>query len=164
MDGVVQLRGDCVAAEPRGSTPLGAPPYDLGVMGLGSGRHNKRVVVAALIVLSLAACGPGLDEGALDADAALQPDASPPKPDVNTPPLDTSKPPKKDTKAWPDTGWACREFFATTYDHVGQGRAYICLGNACAYGSNDNLGLYNTVNKIFLRETSKGYFEKGRCP
>lgn len=113
---------------------------------------TPRLSVALLLWLGLG-CGPGLEEGRAK-------DASPPdlRPDRSA-----AERPARD-QAPPVDAWACREHFATNYDHVAQGRATICGGHACAVGSGDDLGLYNTAVGTYLRETRKGYFELGRCP
>lgn len=99
------------------------------------------------------ACGPGLEEGRAK-------DASPPAKDRSADRAVTDR--ARDRPLL--DAWACVEHFATNYDHVAQGRATICGGHACAVGSGDDLGLYNTAVGTTLRETRKGYFELGRCP
>ena len=100
-------------------------------------------------------CGPGLEEG-LPRDAAA---------------LDRPAGDRGELGAVEQGGdrrasdsWTCQEHFANNYDHVAQGRATICGGHACAVGSGDDLGLYNTAVGTYLRETARGYFELGRCP
>ncbi len=61
---------------------------------------------------------------------------------------------------------ACREFYASNYDHVIAGRAARCGSYAtsvCATGSGQYVGLWNLVGS-WLKETKPGYFEVGRCP
>lgn len=57
----------------------------------------------------------------------------------------------------------CQEFTSNNWVHVLQGRATFCLGNACAVGSGDNLGLANLFLTSTVAETSPGFFEKGSC-
>lgn len=112
---------------------------------------TSRLPVALLLSLGLA-CGPGLEEGR-PRDASPPPERS-----GDRAALDRSR------DRAPTDAWACVEHFATNYDHVAQGRATICGGHACAQGSGDDLGLYNTAVGTTLRETRKGYFELGPCP
>jgi poly(hydroxyalkanoate) depolymerase family esterase len=60
----------------------------------------------------------------------------------------------------------CQTFVDTNYDHVAFGRAHLCgttYGDACANGSNDDLGAYSmTVTTI--KETSSGNYSLGACP
>jgi hypothetical protein len=111
---------------------------------------------SCLLALALLACGPGLEEGP-PRDAAIAA-AERGRPERAARELAVVA-----DRAAPDA-WACREHFATNYDHVAQGRATICGGHACAVGSGDDLGLYNTAVGSYLRETRKGYYEAGRCP
>lgn len=60
--------------------------------------------------------------------------------------------------------FTCREFNASNYAHTQAERAYVCQGYACARGSDERMGLWNTFYTSWLRETSEGYFEVGRCP
>ncbi len=99
------------------------------------------------------ACGPGLEEGSPDVAPAADRGVV----------ADGKRDGHRDTRA-PVDQWVCREYFATNYDHVQAGRAQNCGGDACTTGSNEDLGLYNVVANTWVRETKKGYFEKGRCP
>jgi poly(hydroxyalkanoate) depolymerase family esterase len=60
----------------------------------------------------------------------------------------------------------CQNFVDTNYDHVAFGRAHLCgttYGDACADGSNDDLGSYSmTITTI--HETSAGNYASGACP
>ena len=115
---------------------------------------SARLLLVLLVSLALG-CGPGLEEGH-PPDARL--------PDHGRPDLVDRALPDSPRDLPPPDAWHCVEHFATNYDHVAQGRATICGGHACAVGSGDDLGLYNTAVGTYLRETKKGYFELGRCP
>ncbi len=116
------------------------------------GPHMRALAATLLLCLS---CGPGLEE-------TLPPDAA----------VDRASPDRGHDRRAPDVvhdrshpdAWRCVEYFATNFDHVAQGRATICGGHACAVGSGDDLGLYNTAVGSYVREVSKGYFEAGKCP
>jgi hypothetical protein len=110
--------------------------------------------VAAALVLG---CGPGLEEGLPSPDARGDAKIGGDRSVVD------ATPSGPDQASGPDL-WACREFFDSNYGHVDKGRAKICGGNACAFGSGDDLGLYTLAQKSWVREVSKGYFEAGRCP
>ncbi|MGH8660065.1 MAG: extracellular catalytic domain type 1 short-chain-length polyhydroxyalkanoate depolymerase [Gammaproteobacteria bacterium] len=58
----------------------------------------------------------------------------------------------------------CKDFTSNNWMHIYQGRATFCLGNACAVGSGDNLGLANLFVTSTVAETSPGFFEEGSCP
>jgi poly(3-hydroxybutyrate) depolymerase len=58
----------------------------------------------------------------------------------------------------------CREFTSNNWTHIQQGRATFCLGNACAVGSGDKLGLASLFVTSTVAETSPGFFKKGSCP
>ncbi|MBS2029395.1 MAG: hypothetical protein JST54_15950 [Deltaproteobacteria bacterium] len=67
------------------------------------------------------------------------------------------------------TGGFCQIFTDNNYNHVQAGRAYIgspCAGgHACAVGSNDDMGLYNTFQTTTLVEAPQGYYAIGTsCP
>jgi poly(hydroxyalkanoate) depolymerase family esterase len=72
------------------------------------------------------------------------------------------------TFTWPTlpTTSTCQNFTDTNYDHVAFGRAHLCgttYGDACANGSNDDLGAYSlTITTI--KETSSGVYSLGTCP
>jgi hypothetical protein len=60
----------------------------------------------------------------------------------------------------------CEDFNEGNYYHVAKGRAVRCgIGGsyACAIGSNQNLGLYNTL-PTWVRRTAPNYYEAGECP
>lgn len=58
----------------------------------------------------------------------------------------------------------CRDFRASTFAHAGEGRAALCyFWFACASGSGDFLGFYNTFNIVTVQETAPGHFEAGVC-
>jgi hypothetical protein len=40
----------------------------------------------------------------------------------------------------------------------------VSSGHAITIGGNDDLGLWNLFFTSWVRETSAGYFEAGRCP
>ncbi|MCA9549694.1 MAG: PHB depolymerase family esterase [Myxococcales bacterium] len=77
-----------------------------------------------------------------------------------------------DSGVAPDAGFAdagfpstCQEFTSSNYQHVVAGRATVCsFAYACAVGSGERLGLYNTFYTATLAETSPGYFLLGSCP
>jgi len=125
----------------------------------------RRAVVSVVSVSVVAAlvlgCGPGLEEGlpSPDARGEIGGDRSV----VDATPGGTDQASGPDQASGLDL-WACREFFDSNYGHVDKGRAKICGGNACAFGSGDDLGLYTLAQKTWVREVSKGYFEAGRCP
>lgn len=63
--------------------------------------------------------------------------------------------------------WTCTSTNASTYAHEVAGRAYKCGSMnmyACALGSDENLGYWNTFNMVTLAETAEDYFESGSCP
>jgi feruloyl esterase len=115
-----------------------------------------RTIAAALAVLTLS-CGPGLDEGDPPPDAATPDHAVTPD---SGPDHDQASP---DQTSGPDL-WVCEDWEDNNYNHVAAKRAYICGGNACAMGSDDNLGLYNTYQRSTVRKTGPDYYEKGPCP
>lgn len=59
----------------------------------------------------------------------------------------------------------CKDYEASNYAHVTNGRADVCgTLKACAKGSNQMIGYYSMLQKTWLRETKPGYFEQGKCP
>lgn len=58
----------------------------------------------------------------------------------------------------------CQDWNATNYAQVQAGRAAQCSGDACTVGGNSNLGLYNTFDTSWVKETSPGYYVEGQCP
>lgn len=96
-----------------------------------------------------------------------RPDAGTPdvgSPDVGSPDSGAPDGGSPDAGA-PDAGSSCTEYTASNYAHVQAGRATVCsFGYACAVGSGDNLGLYNTFVRSTLRNVAPGYFEAGTCP
>lgn len=57
----------------------------------------------------------------------------------------------------------CTPYTASTYTHEQEGRAYKCGYNACAVGSDDDLGFWNTFNTVTLIETGPNYYQLGTC-
>jgi poly(3-hydroxybutyrate) depolymerase len=64
----------------------------------------------------------------------------------------------------PDGSGDCREFTSNNWTHIQQGRATFCLGNACAVGSGDKLGLASLFVTSTVAETSPRFFKEGSCP
>ena len=61
--------------------------------------------------------------------------------------------------------FTCKDYHASTYEHVSAGRARLCRwgSSACAAGSGDYLGLWNIFNHVAIKETALAYYEAGRC-
>jgi poly(3-hydroxybutyrate) depolymerase len=62
--------------------------------------------------------------------------------------------------------FACTATRSSNYTHVLQGRAVRCgsfNSYACAVGSGDNLGFWNTFTTTTVAETSSGFYELGSC-
>lgn len=62
--------------------------------------------------------------------------------------------------------YTCQDYYDSNYNHVTVGRAVRCgVGGSytCAVGSNNNLGLWNTM-QTWVRQTAPGYYEAGQCP
>ncbi len=55
-------------------------------------------------------------------------------------------------------------YTASNYAHTTAGRAYTLFGYAYANGSNQNLGLWNTVTVTTLKKTGTNYYVIGTCP
>lgn len=54
-------------------------------------------------------------------------------------------------------------YTASNYAHVLAARAYACGAYACAYGSNQNMGLNNTLVTKTLKKTGTNYYVIGTC-
>jgi len=120
-------------------------------------RTTSAVLLALGLALLALGCLPGVEEGSFPRDAAAVEGARPDRV------LDQS--PRELVPDHPvHDAWACIEFFDNNFNHVVKGRATTSGGHAYAEGSADDLGFYNTAVSTWLRETKKGYFEKGRCP
>ena len=55
-------------------------------------------------------------------------------------------------------------YTATNYAHTTAGRAYASFGYALAYGSNQNMGLWNIYTTTTLKKTATNYYVIGTCP
>lgn len=55
-------------------------------------------------------------------------------------------------------------YTATNYAHTTAGRAYQAGGYALAYGSNQNMGLWNIYITTTLKKTAANYYVIGTCP
>ena len=55
-------------------------------------------------------------------------------------------------------------YTATNYAHTTAGRAYASGGYAFAYGSNQNMGLWNVYVTTTLKKTATNYYVIGTCP
>ncbi|OYU45847.1 MAG: hypothetical protein CFE44_05320 [Burkholderiales bacterium PBB4] len=55
-------------------------------------------------------------------------------------------------------------FTASNYAHTLAGRAYQSLGYAYANGSNQNMGLWNTITVKTLKQAASNYYILGTCP
>jgi poly(hydroxyalkanoate) depolymerase family esterase len=113
----------------------------------------------------------GLDDGALpppvvDAGTPVVDAGTPPVVDAGTPPVvDAGTPPVVDAGTPPTS--SCVEVNDTNYAQVAAGRAVRCgsfNGHACAKGSGEDLGLWNTFYKSWLKSTDGAYWSAGRCP
>lgn len=100
----------------------------------------------------------------VDAGTPTPVDAGTPAPvDAGTPAVDAGTPPGVDA----GTGGTCRQFEDNVYNHTVAGRAVRCgsfNSYACANGSGENLGLWNTFNRATLKSTNGAYWSKGSCP
>jgi poly(3-hydroxybutyrate) depolymerase/chitodextrinase len=55
-------------------------------------------------------------------------------------------------------------YTASNYAHTVAGRAYVAGGYALAYGSNQNMGLWNIYTTKTLKMTASNYYVIGTCP
>ena len=55
-------------------------------------------------------------------------------------------------------------YTASNYAHTTAGRAYVAGGYAFAYGSNQNMGLWNIYIIKTLKLTAPNYYVIGTCP
>lgn len=60
--------------------------------------------------------------------------------------------------------YQCQTFTASNYAHVQAGRAHDVAGHAHANGSEQDMGLDNTLYKTTLAETKADYYQIGQCP
>jgi|APLak6261679142_1056127.scaffolds.fasta_scaffold00017_46 poly(hydroxyalkanoate) depolymerase family esterase len=105
----------------------------------------------------------GLDDGAVSVDAGTPPVVVP---DAGTPVVvDEGTPMVVDAGTPPVS--SCREFNDTNYNQVAAGRAVRCgsfNSSACAKGSGESLGLWNTFYRSWVKSTDGAFWSAGRCP
>ncbi|MBL8953574.1 MAG: PHB depolymerase family esterase [Myxococcaceae bacterium] len=141
--------GTAVAAS-QGCGSVGAFVLDVGVC---STEHAARFFG----LLGGTPPPPPVDAGTPLVDAGVPPpvDAGTPVVDAGTPVVDAGTPS------------SCTEHYASNYDQVQAGRAVRC-GNfnsyACAKGSGEQLGLWNTFYKSWVKSNDASYWSAGRCP
>lgn len=89
----------------------------------------------------------------------------PVKTDAGTQAVDAGTP-AVDAGTVPPPVGRCTEVRASNYAHVMSGRASLCgawYWYACAKGSGQNLGLYNVYTSSWLKSSTPGVYELGRC-
>lgn len=118
----------------------------------------------------------GLDDGATPADAGTPVvDAGTPIVDAGTPVIDAGTPVVDAGTPVIDAGTpvvdagtpgSCVEFNDTNYAQVAAGRAVRCgayNSYACAKGSGESLGLWNTFYRSWVKSTDGAWWSLGRC-
>lgn len=114
----------------------------------------------------------GLDDGSAPVVDAGVPDAGQPVvdagvPDAGQPVVDAGVPDAGAPIVDAGAPSSCVEFEDTNYNQVAAGRAVRCgsfNSYACANGSGEQLGLWNTFYRSWVKSTDGAYWSAGRCP